>query len=171
MFRVVTACRCCKRFPFRFHMVDSDDAPKTTRRKNAVIGESWIRLVVNCILTNPAGYLLALLAVNARKAATEQGACFTTKYSGIIFHDACAVCVFDLRRSCHCRWHHTVWRQRQNILPESGMTEFGDVGYFVSQSGAASFRSGDVSKLSGAQTKGICNNEHRKQLTKRYFTE
>ena len=57
MFRVVTACRCCKRLPFSFHVVDSNDAPKTTRRKNVVIAESWIRPVVNCILTNPAGYL------------------------------------------------------------------------------------------------------------------
>ena len=73
MFRVVTVCRCFKRFPFSFHTVDSDDAPKITRRKNAVIGHSWIRLVINCILTNPAGYLLALLAVNARKPTSEQG--------------------------------------------------------------------------------------------------
>ena len=33
MFRVVTAYRCCKRFPFSFHIVYSNDAPKTTRRK------------------------------------------------------------------------------------------------------------------------------------------
>ena len=54
-------------------MVDSDNAPKTTHRKNVVIGESWIRLVVNCILTNLAGYVLAMLAVNARKRTSEQG--------------------------------------------------------------------------------------------------
>ena len=72
MFRVVTACRCCKRFPFSFHMVDSNDAPKTTRRKNVVMGGSWIRLVVNCI-PNPAGYMLALLAVSERKPSSEQG--------------------------------------------------------------------------------------------------
>ena len=72
----VTACRCCKRFPFSFHMVDSNDAPKTTRRKNVVIDLSPVRvgLVVNCnILTNPGGYLLALLAVSARKPSSEQG--------------------------------------------------------------------------------------------------
>ena len=73
MFRVVTACICCKRFPFSFHMVENDDALKTTRRKNMEIGESWIKLVVNCILTNPTGYLLALLAVNTRKPTSEQG--------------------------------------------------------------------------------------------------
>ena len=73
MFRVVNACRCCKRIPFSFHMVDSNDALKTTRRKNVVKGESWIKLVVNCILINPAGYLLALLAVSARKPSSEQG--------------------------------------------------------------------------------------------------
>ena len=72
MFGVVTACRCRKRFPFR-GMVDSNDAPKTTRRKNAVIDDSWIRLVFNYILTNPAGYPLALLAVSARKPSSEQG--------------------------------------------------------------------------------------------------
>ena len=73
MFRVVIACRCCKTFPFSFLKVDSNDAPKTTRRKNVVIGESWIRLAVSCILTNPVGYLLALLAVSARKPSSEQG--------------------------------------------------------------------------------------------------
>ena len=73
MFRVVTAYRCCEKFPFNFHMVDSDDAPETTHRKNVVIGGSWIRLVVNCILTNSAGYLLALLAVSARGPSSEQG--------------------------------------------------------------------------------------------------
>ena len=73
MFRVVIACRCWKTFPFSFLKVDSNDAPKTTRRKNVVIGESWIRLAVSCILTNPVGYLLALLAVSARKPSSEQG--------------------------------------------------------------------------------------------------
>ena len=52
MFRVVTACRCCKRSPFSFHMVDSNDSPKATRRKNVVISEGWIRLAVSCILKN-----------------------------------------------------------------------------------------------------------------------
>ena len=59
--------------PLSFHIVDSNDAPKTMRRKNVVIGESWTRLVVNYILTNPAGYLLALFAVSAFKPCSERG--------------------------------------------------------------------------------------------------
>ena len=46
-------------------------------------------------------------------------------------------------------------RQRQNILPESGLTDFRDAGRFVGQCGAASFGPGDVGKLSGAKTEGI----------------
>ena len=98
-------------------------------------------------------------------------ACFTTKYSGMIFHDACAVCHFDPCKGCRSCWRHTVWRQQQNILPESGITDFCDAGPIVGQSGAASLGSGDVGKLSGGKTERICKNECRKPLVKQYFTE
>ena len=43
------------------------------------------------------------LAHQGRRVLDAQGnfeACFTTKYSGIIFNDACAVCHFGPRRDC-----------------------------------------------------------------------
>ena len=40
----------------------------------------------------------------------------------------------------------TVWHQQQNILPESGMTDFHDSVPFAGQPGAASIVSGDAGK-------------------------
>ena len=51
------------------------------------------------------------------------------------------------------------------------MTDFRDPSRFVGQSGSASFDSGDVGKLSGAKTEGICKNERRKLFVEQYFTE
>ena len=73
MFRVVTACRMLQEVSIWLPYLDSNDAPKTTRSKNVVIGERWIRPAVSCTPTNPAGYLLALLVVSARKPSSEQG--------------------------------------------------------------------------------------------------
>ena len=46
------------------------------------------------------------------------------------------------------------------MLPESGMMDFRDAGRFVSQSGAATFDSGDAGKLPAAKTERISKNEN-----------
>ena len=100
-------------------------------------------------------------------------ACLHLKYSGVIFHDACAVSAFSPRRGCHSRWRHKVWHQWQYILPESGMMDFRDVRCFVGQSGAASVVSGDLRQAAGSMALGCVtlapHFNFQTQMLKSYF--